>query len=87
MATVVLANLATYADAVCAIAALRLTTSRTCSCGGRAELDAFEVLFDNASVAGREIVEVARAEDLLSIRVAHPHPAFDDIMRAQEHFP
>src|SRR4051812_3404549 len=45
----------------------------------RAEFDAFEVFFDDTGVAGRQKVEVTGAEVFVTIRVAHPHSAFDDV--------
>jgi hypothetical protein len=44
-----------------------------------AELHAFEVFFDDSRVAGREVVEVASAQDLFTVRVDYSDLALDDI--------
>jgi hypothetical protein len=37
------------------------------------------VLFDDARVAGRHVVDVACTQDFLTVRVDYPQLAFDDI--------
>ena len=44
-----------------------------------AELHAFEVFFDDGRVAGREVVEVACAQDFLTVCVDYSDLTFDDI--------